>query len=204
MRKYLLIPAALILAGCGTATPSEPEPSPAAVEDTFTPPEPISLDGQTFEYTTLDGAKGTLTIPSEPEPSMHEFLTLTGQAADKTYAKVDVDNREGFVDYSVYDINLYTPEGDVVTFHNLNNSFTDLNLDVPAEHVDAYYATPDAEDVAVGQRADNYAITDQPIPDEVTRIEIGQTGGGSVQVYPEVPADQMTSAETQQEWMDQQ
>jgi len=42
MRKYLLIPAALILAGCGTATPSEPEPAPATVEDTFTPPPPVT------------------------------------------------------------------------------------------------------------------------------------------------------------------
>lgn len=187
MRKYLLIPATLVLASCGTAdaepvTVPPPPPSP-----TFDAPEPISLDGQSFEYTTMDGAKGVLTIPSAPEPSMHEFLTITGQAADKTYAKVDVDNREGFADYGVYDINLYTPEGEKITFHNLNNSFTDLGIDVPAEHVDAYYATPDSEDVAVGQRADEYAITDQPLPEQVTRIEVGQTGGGSVEVYPGVP-----------------
>lgn len=148
MRKSLaLIPAMLLLASCG-ANAEEPQTEPTspetvAPEPTFVAPEPISLDDpQTFEYTTLDGAKGVLTIPAAPEPAFHEFLTLTGQDDDKTYAVVDVDNRKGMAEYGVYDVNLYTPEGDVVTFSNLNHSMSDQGIEVPDDELDAYYSLP--------------------------------------------------------------
>lgn len=145
-----------------------------------------------------------LLIPAEPLPDVEEYLSIVGRPKPVSYAVVDVDNRAGAAEYGVYDINLYTPEGDVVTLQNVNNQGIEWGHDVPPEAVDLYYSLGDYEDVAVGQRTDDYAITDQPLPEKVSRIDVTQTGGGVTQVYPEVTGEEKTSAEMQQEWMDQQ
>jgi len=85
MRKYLLIPAALILAGCGTSTPPEPEPSPAVVEDTFTPPAvessatpgPLSSSPEPTDAPKLLDTQGQVFSLKEIDPAIaqaHGFL----------------------------------------------------------------------------------------------------------------------------------
>ena len=97
MRKYLLIPAALILAGCGTSGPApEPEPSPVVVEDTFTPP-PV-------ESSATPGP-----LSSSPEPTdAPKLLDTAGQVFSLKEIDPAIAQAHGFLATDYYPL-VYDP-----------------------------------------------------------------------------------------------
>ena len=106
MRKYLLIPAALVLAGCGTSDPApEPGPSPVVVEDTFTPPA--------VESSATPGP-----LSSSPEPTdAPKLLDTAGQVFSLAEIDPAIAQAHGFLatDYYplVYDPTTYCSVEDI-------------------------------------------------------------------------------------------
>lgn len=210
MRKpFTLISVTLLLASCGSnEAESTANDTPQVVGPPTSAPisEPITLDGpRTFQYVTEAGTAGALTIPSDPYQSMEDLYAATNTEGDRTYASVDVDNRQGAEEYGVLEVNLYTPEGEQFTLESVNIAVHELSPFDPNSLAFDLSETIDSEtwdDVAIGERRAEYVVTERPLPPDVTRIEVVQSGGGPVQVYPEVN-ETMTSSETQQEWTGQ-
>ena len=97
MRKYLLIPAALVLAGCGTVEAEpEPEQSPVVVEDTFTPPA--------VESSATPGP-----LSSSPEPTdAPKLLDTAGQVFSLAEIDPAIAQAHGFLPTDYYPL-VYDP-----------------------------------------------------------------------------------------------
>ncbi|VEI49331.1 hypothetical protein [Kocuria rosea] len=197
MRKSLIVvPAMLLVASCA-AEPVSEDPAQQDTPQVVGPPtsapapKPITLDEpRTFEFLNDSGTVGSLTIPGEPYAPMDEFLSLVGETDPVTYATMDVDNRNASDEYGLYEVNLYTPEGEQFTLQGLNNEVVERSEETPeaAQPISTEITDEFFEDTAVGQRRTEYVVTDESLPNEVTRVEVVQTGGSAVQVYPELDA----------------
>lgn len=125
MRKlFILAPAALLLASCGTAD-TEPQmdpPAPETIVETSPPQESYAL-GQDFYVETMEGADITITIPDDA-PDVDALRTELG-IEPVSYATATVDNRQGTERVNMYQVALYDEDGNEYLFETASGPIGD-------------------------------------------------------------------------------
>lgn len=204
----VLAVAALTLTGCGGGQDTSAEPTTTTTptqEPTVEPtPTPVLLSigkGQTLYWTSTRGATGTVTFHADPDPQVSQYRALEGRAAPVVWADVDIDNRQGKDAVALYDVLLYTPEGEEITMTAADQQVTEWwNVAVddpnyPEQLGDLAHAI-DYDEVNAGQRATHKTILEGTIPEQVTRVAITLEGGEEVTTTPGAPPDGPTGDTT--------
>jgi hypothetical protein len=179
MRKFALIPAALLLAGCSAPSEADtaqtpPDESPQMIG---VPPveEPrVHSTDDTWVY-VADGTEGTIRFGAEPDPQLEQFIAGTDNPHIYSYAAVDVDNRYGESSRSGIGVNLYTPEGQKVECDPVAYTATMLQ-DVENDSEEMYDLLWDMEEITVsaGERREVTIACPKDLPDEVARVTFSQ------------------------------
>ena len=165
MRKFTLIPAALLLAGCSAPA----ESTPTVIEDTFTPsPVQSYSTADPFDFYT-DEALGTIQFGAEPLPLFNEYMAAIGNTDEFSFATVDVDNRNGTTPIDSIGALAYTEEGVQHECTHVNNILNDHVDEEPVtdEALDLYYELDGVYEVSAGQRATVHLVCAGTTPETV-------------------------------------
>ncbi|NKX56283.1 hypothetical protein [Arthrobacter mobilis] len=203
MKKSLLLSAALVvgLTGCGSgsagegAVPAATE-NPAAAPASSAPAALPAAFGPGEYYFEYKGATGRITLPSKPDAEIEEIRDMAG-AGPVTYATVKVDNRKGTEHINMYEISVYSPEGEKFTFSGAASALDNWEIDSEVVGTDAYNRKVDVYNKHI-EGADPLQVQDfvmvgqfAELPKEFTGMNVMPTGGfDSVLAVPEELKDQ--------------
>jgi hypothetical protein len=144
LKRLATLAAVVILAtGCAApaaTTPATSAPTEAAAEVT---PTPVTMGPGEYEFQTLTGGTGTLSIPGKPAADL-EALRAVVKGKPVTYLTIAMDNRAGTADAIVGGVSLFTPAGDELKYKTASEYADELNKllskDAPAETYNRFIA----------------------------------------------------------------
>lgn len=185
--------AAVLLAGAGCSAEAEPGTDAGfpPVTETAPPVEvsPPPMGHGEYEFTDVTGAGlGVLTLPSEADPEIEELRAAVG-ADPVTYLTAEVDNRQGVDSMNMYQVAVYTPEGEELVFNGADAYLDETRDLIPADadglaaDVDLYnqfieVSNKHRDSASVGEKKRFVLVGQFPeLPEEISRVAVYPNGG---------------------------
>lgn len=177
--KRLTILAAVAVLATSCAAPAATSPAPAPVSTTAeATPTPVVLGHGTYTWENASGAKGEMTLPGAPDPSVERLRALVKGPA-VSYVSVKVDNRAGSELVNMYGVSIFTPEGEELQYKNADEYIDAIRpSDAPAEVYNQFIDLGDKLGAEAKPGAvKTFVLTGPALPKEFSRVTVYPTGG---------------------------
>ena len=144
----------------------------------MTTPTPVTMKQGTYTFETVDGATGTIEIPGKPDPEVEALRKLV-KAPAVTYLTAKVDNRKGTEYVNMYQVSIYTPAGEELTYTGADEYINDITpSDAPSETYNKFiHLGNKLNDGADPLQVKEFVLTGPALPAEFSGVSMYPTGG---------------------------
>lgn len=141
-----------------------------------------------YEFQTLTGGTGTLSIPGKPAADLEALRALV-KGKPVTYLTIEMDNRQGSADVVMSGVSLFTPEGQEVKYRTASEYADELGKllpkDAPAETSNRFIEAYNKHNDPVKQLAKGTVTLVGPTPPAVfTGVKVYNAYGDPVDALP--------------------
>jgi hypothetical protein len=133
-----------------------------------------------YTFESAAAAKGTITIPGQPDPEVEKLRALVN-GTPTTYLTVKVDNRQGTESVNMYGISIFTPEGEELQYKNVDGYIDSLRpSNAPAEVYNQFIDLSNKHGSSAKPKSiKDFVLVGPPVPATFTGVTVYPSGGAN-------------------------